>query len=95
MYGVGVRLDERPELLFVLRGVEVENLISTAISDQSDRLLKKSRRRSTRVLADDVSELFGIDMDMDPQTATPSATPSMGLPNAVRPNDKGFSARPR
>lgn len=41
MCGVGVGLDERPELFFVLRGVEVESLISTAISDPSERLLKK------------------------------------------------------
>jgi uncharacterized Zn finger protein len=30
LYGVGARLDERPELLFVLRGVEERDLLAPA-----------------------------------------------------------------
>ena len=34
LYGVGARLDERPELLFVLRGVEERDLLASAGAGQ-------------------------------------------------------------
>ncbi len=87
MYGVGVRLDESPNLLFSLRGVDVDALITTAISQQSERLLKKSRRKSGRVLDDDVSSLFGIELDPeDPQLA--SGTPAISPSNKKDPQGK-------
>jgi uncharacterized Zn finger protein len=62
MYGIGVRLDTEPELLFKLRGVNHEELIAvdTAIDNLTDG--KRSRRR--RTLSDDcVAAVFGIDLE--------------------------------
>jgi uncharacterized Zn finger protein len=60
LYGVGARLDQRPELLFVLRRVDHAELIGRAGKD-----LPFSRKApaSGRVLASQgLSELFGIEL---------------------------------
>ena len=61
MYGVGVRLDTEPELLFKLRGVNHEELIAvdTAIDDLTDGTRSRRRTLST----DPVENVFGIDLD--------------------------------
>jgi uncharacterized Zn finger protein len=48
LYGVGTRLDENPALFFVLRNVDVGELISKAIVQKSENLLSKSGRKSGR-----------------------------------------------
>lgn len=64
LYGVGVRLDDDPILFFKLRGVNIEELISETITKQTESLLKKSATKSRRVMeADDVSDIFGIDLE--------------------------------
>jgi uncharacterized Zn finger protein len=60
LYGIGARLDHQPEMLFVLRKVDQADLLANA-----GTILSKTRKRpaSVRVLeADDLSEMFGIDM---------------------------------
>lgn len=70
LYGIGARLDDRPELLFRLRGVDEGELIARAGAPAA---LAKKDPTSDRVLAaDDVSALFGLDM------AEPAAEPSPG-----------------
>ena len=60
LYGVGARLDERPELLFKLREVEGKDLIAKAAGDLP---LSKKGPSARRVLADDgLGEIFGLDM---------------------------------
>ena len=61
LYGVGARLDEQPELLFVLRGVDHEELISVeagfpAVSNASEP------DAHPRIAESDLSHLFGIEM---------------------------------
>ncbi len=60
LYGVGARLDEKPELLFKLRGVDHEELIDAdaeaAVSTAT------SKGKSKRLDADDLSDVFGIDI---------------------------------
>lgn len=81
LYGVGARLDERPELLFVLRGVDEKDLIAGAGTDVR---LAKGTAPSGRVLADaDMAALFGLDMagldGAGTDTAgAPSPTPPAG-----------------
>jgi uncharacterized Zn finger protein len=61
MYGIGVRLDTHPELLFKLRGVNHEELIAidTAIDD-----LTSSKRSRRRILSSDsIGDVFGIDSE--------------------------------
>jgi uncharacterized Zn finger protein len=60
LYGVGARLDEQPQLLFVLRGVDVSELLAGAGEDLS---LKTAAPASAQVLDDgDVAALFGLEM---------------------------------
>jgi uncharacterized Zn finger protein len=59
LYGIGARLDERPELLFVLRSVNQQDLIAKA-----DSGLRPTKRPVTAKVLDsgDLSEIFGIEM---------------------------------
>src|ERR1700687_2641583 len=60
LYGVGARLDEKPQLLFVLRGVDENELIANAGQDFS---LTKATPTAAKVLDDrDVAALFGLEM---------------------------------
>ena len=70
LYGVGVRLDENPRLFFELRGVDVEDLVSQAVAEKADRLIKKAQVKSRRVIDedDDLGSLFGIDLQGDEPT---------------------------
>lgn len=60
LYGVGARLDRQPELLFVLRGVDQNDLITAS---QSGLTLGHAGPDATKRLDDgDVAALFGIEM---------------------------------
>jgi uncharacterized Zn finger protein len=78
LYGVGARLDAQPELLFRLRAVDETELlarIDTALP------LAKGAPDGGKVLAeDDLSALFGLDMD----TSTPAVAVGDGTPAARR-----------
>ena len=55
LYGIGARLDEKPELLFLLRNVDQEELITNAGA--------RTRPPGAKVLQSaNLSELFGIDI---------------------------------
>ncbi|HSV16512.1 MAG TPA: SWIM zinc finger family protein [Tepidisphaeraceae bacterium] len=64
LYGVGARLDQQPELLFKLRGVDHLELIAGA-SDVTQLDKGSSSRRKT-IAADALSEVFGIDLASAP-----------------------------
>lgn len=75
LYGVGARLDNDPALFFVLRKVKVDDLISKAVTQKSETLLKRSQKKSSRVIEDvDVSAMFGIEM----KTGEPEAIEKAG-----------------
>jgi uncharacterized Zn finger protein len=60
LYGVGARLDAKPELLFVLRGVEAQELLASAGGDLT---VAKPKPGAAKVLAEhDVAALFGLEM---------------------------------
>ncbi len=61
LYGVGARLDEKPELLFELRGVNHEELIAA----DAEKAVSKATRagKSRRLDAASLSDVFGIDVD--------------------------------
>ena len=72
LYGVGARLDENPGLFFVLCNVNIDELVSKAISQKSETLLKKSGRKSSRVIEnDDISAMFGIEMEVENEKVVP------------------------
>src|SRR6266571_2186342 len=73
LYGVGARLDEKPQLLFVLRGVDENELIASAGQDFP---LTKAAPAAAKVLDDrDVAALFGLEMveTANSDTRTPTA----------------------
>ncbi|MGH7099217.1 MAG: SWIM zinc finger family protein [Stellaceae bacterium] len=82
LYGVGARLDDRPELLFRLRGVDEGELIAHA--DMPLALTKKDPAPDRVLQADDISALFGLDM------AEPAAEPAPdpGLKSEAGPGSK-------
>jgi uncharacterized Zn finger protein len=80
LYGVGARLDQQPELIFRLRAVDEADLIA---SIDTGLPLSKTAPGAARVLeTDDISALFGIDMEAAPapakgkKSAPPPAKPA-------------------
>ncbi|MFV2058939.1 MAG: hypothetical protein ACC707_20965, partial [Thiohalomonadales bacterium] len=63
LYGIGARLDHRPELLFLLRGVDHQELISTELDVQ---VATSSKGKTRRLATQDMAGLFGIDIDVPP-----------------------------
>lgn len=60
LYGVGARLDERPELLFLLRGVDHEELIMAKATATS---LAGGKRDGLKYVAEsDLEDVFGIEL---------------------------------
>lgn len=60
MYGVGVRLDEKPLLFFELRGIDPQSLVEKAIENRLELMLKNADKTTSRMLDGDISSLFGI-----------------------------------
>jgi uncharacterized Zn finger protein len=74
LYGVGARLDQKPELLFRLRAVDEAELVAGI-----DTALSTSRPKTNKVLAtDDMAALFGLDM-AEPDGADQPSDVSKGL----------------
>lgn len=70
LYGIGARFDEDPQLFFKLRGVKIDDLITQAVIGKSRNLLKKSKKRSGKVIEDaDLGAVFGIEMENEPDFA--------------------------
>ena len=89
LYGVGARLDSRPALLFVLRGVDQQELIARA-SAAPVAAVGKMPAKSGKVLDDaDLSALFGLDIE------EPSSPPDKEAKAAVETDPKPVSGRHR
>ena len=69
LYGVGARFDESPELLFLLRGVDYEELITVEPDAVADAGKKSSRKR---ISDDALADVFGIELSGD-QAGVPTA----------------------
>jgi uncharacterized Zn finger protein len=83
MYGVGARLDEQPDLLFLLRGVDHEELIS-AEAGFAELSNASTSEGHPRIAESDLSHLFGIEI-----TAGESAPiPKPALKRAVSVSKK-------
>lgn len=90
LYGVGARLDERPELLFKLRGVDHAELVS---ADSAKAVVAKARKTGGRTLDDSkLSEVFGIDVTAAVPPAGP-VDPTDAKPVGTRRRRAGRSSR--
>ncbi len=84
LYGVGARLDEKPELLFLLRGVDHEELVGSA--QAAGAIAKGAKTGKHDKLAEgDLAEVFGI--DLAPAPARPPR-PARGLKGGRRPKPR-------
>lgn len=63
LYGVGIRLDSKPELFFVLRGLNQAELISSAATGAAARARPG---RGKRIADDRLAAVFGIELDEAP-----------------------------
>lgn len=61
LYGVGTRLDEKPELFFTLRSVDMKDLISAATASATQSSATQGGDRSLD--GEDLSALFGVDVE--------------------------------
>ncbi|BFG80456.1 hypothetical protein PTKU46_84900 [Paraburkholderia terrae] len=65
LYGIGARLDQQPELLFTLRGVDPSDLVNNTSANLSGA--GKAVPTSGKLLDNAVlGDVFGIDIDMEP-----------------------------
>jgi uncharacterized Zn finger protein len=84
LYGVGARLDQRPQLLFVLRGVDENELLAGAGPNLS---LAKSAGSKARVLDEtDMAALFGLEM-------ADNSNPDSPIPAAPKPSRPSSTAK--
>ncbi|MHB8764226.1 MAG: helix-turn-helix domain-containing protein [Deferrisomatales bacterium] len=93
LYGVGARLDQSPELLFRLRGVDQGELIAAEADAVAAATGRGTRRR--RIAAGDLSGVFGIDLAGEGDGAAPgppAAAPEPSEPTARR--SRGRAAAP-
>ncbi len=69
MYGIGARLDKQPELLFLLRDVDHQELVSQAVAEGNlDRELSGSVDGT--LVSEDLGAIFGIELDVIASTST-------------------------
>lgn len=84
LYGVGSRLDDRPELLFLLRDVDAQELISTEIAVPAAVV-------TGNVLDEDqLGDIFGIDLD---GAGEQPPAPKTGAKKRRRTDERSASTR--
>ncbi|MCX6873552.1 MAG: hypothetical protein NTW21_07055 [Verrucomicrobia bacterium] len=81
VYGVGVRLDDHPELLFLLRGVDHLELITGA----GDAVIAHADAGAAGVTLDDIGGIFGIELDPALSGTTVDNPSPVGKPTRARP----------
>ena len=85
MYGVGSRLDEKPDLLFLLRNVDHMELIAGAVD--SSPVAKSGKLRGKKTIAStDLTDVFGIEL------ATPETAEGPSETSAKKPQKRGRAA---
>ena len=67
LYGIGSRLDQKPELLFRLRGVDPQELVSMQMN-------LETTSKANLLESDNLAELFDIQIDQPIQAAKTSKT---------------------
>ncbi len=70
LYGVGARLDDSPELLFLLRGVDHGELIESHAEAAVQEVVRGGKGR--RIAEKDLGAIFGVEIDAgEPAARTP------------------------
>ncbi len=101
IYGIGVRLDERPELLFSLRGVDHEQLISAGAATAEITAGSSRRNRRGDLTGESLKNVFGIDLEPAaeaPLSRRPTATKTAiarTAGNTTTPKIRPFKVTPK
>ncbi len=74
MYGIGARLDLQPELLFTLRGVNHEDLITADAATEAIAGTGSRRTRRRTIAGKNLENVFGVELDAT-EEAAPIAAP--------------------
>ena len=73
LYGVGARLDQAPEMLFTLRGVDPTEMVEAAVAQPSKTY---KPRKGRTLVSEDLSAVFGIDIDTQGASEGKAAPPA-------------------
>jgi uncharacterized Zn finger protein len=93
LYGVGSRLDHQPELLFLLRGVDHEELIVADAESAIDSTLQTAGGK--QLDSHELADIFGIDLAQaaeDPSKAAPKKSKKSTRGKAKGPSSAAKSA---
>ena len=92
LYGTGARLDQKPELLFLLRGVDHQDLVS---AESEKAVVAKAPAKKNRMLdKSSLSEVFGIDIaEAKPVASTRSPADVKPMRQGSRPATSVASSR--
>jgi uncharacterized Zn finger protein len=88
LYGVGARLDDKPELLFRLRKVDEKDLLAGAAAGLP---VSRKKPRAGKVLdTADISGIFGLDLEggPEPEPAKSVSRKPARRPRAIKPKGK-------
>ena len=87
LYGVGARLDAKPELFFTLRGVDMQELLTAASASASTAAASDD----DALAGADLSEIFGVDLEAAPKKRS---RPSAKKPARKKPAKAAPKSRP-
>jgi uncharacterized Zn finger protein len=97
LYGVGARLDERPELLFTLRSVDQEELVTQAA--QGSDLTAKQPAAGPELAEGDLGAVFGIEIDSaapaSPPVPAPAPKPARRVAKKKAPRRAATKPKPK
>jgi uncharacterized Zn finger protein len=93
MYGIGARLDRQPELLFLLRGVDHEELITVDAEQAVGAAV--NGRNGKRLARNDLSDVFGIEIeDANPTPDSPPRRSTVKRKSVQKKTVRRNSAKP-
>ena len=81
LYGVGARLDEKPDLFFTLRGVKSEELIS-AVGDTAS--ITGAIGKNKALDPDDLGDIFGVEIESGAPSPVAASTKGKSNPKPSR-----------
>jgi len=96
LYGIGARLDDKPELLFRLRAVDETELVAGV--ELGLPIVKAAPAAGKVLQEDDVAALFGLDMEAvvvpaaERQAGVAKASRARGLPTVSAPSPRAAKA---
>jgi uncharacterized Zn finger protein len=92
LYGVGARLDEKPDLFFTLRGVEMDELI-TAASASATAPIAGASKPDDALAGADLSDVFGVEIEPMAPAKTTGARATSAMEKKKSVGKKTISAK--